>query len=230
MLTFVILLSRLSGFLITPESGHAMLGPHIWVTNAVVLLIGLTLFWLYFRLASLAMDRNLAILAATVERDAPLVQHDLRRDGNHSRVATAHYPSDCSSRSVSRSGIFLHANAWRGLVRCTWHLLIVGALPIQGRMGNAHKIRRRLDRCVHGSRSHAQRPLSNHRRTLQTLVRSAALVIYVLAPLTYLSGLFRIVRFPPFPSALRQSRSVVSSFWSWLERGCLSRCFLVQAG
>ena len=61
MLTFVILLSRLSGFLITPESGHAMLGPHIWVTNAVVLLIGLTLFWLYFRLASLAMDRNLAI-------------------------------------------------------------------------------------------------------------------------------------------------------------------------
>jgi hypothetical protein len=41
-----------------------LLGPHIWVTNVVVLLLGVVLCWVCFHLAQRLMERRLAFLAA----------------------------------------------------------------------------------------------------------------------------------------------------------------------
>jgi 4-amino-4-deoxy-L-arabinose transferase-like glycosyltransferase len=43
-----------------------LFGVHIWVTNLVVLLLGLSLSYLCFNLAARLMDRHLALLASTI--------------------------------------------------------------------------------------------------------------------------------------------------------------------
>lgn len=43
-----------------------LFGPHIWVTNAIVLALGLALCWICFSIASEIMDRSTALLAAAL--------------------------------------------------------------------------------------------------------------------------------------------------------------------